>query len=1197
MRGKRSGILKKRWRAYLCAGMAALLAAESVCMGSGLFGSVIRAQAAQTMEDLQSLRESADYTLYYDGEDSTAGSVLHTLPVHSENRLLDEETELREFSSWSIRVKEQWRYNPDGTVDTGVSSRVSFAGGATETGDESFKQFINGMYRITAAGFGITVYEVVKTTRQQDRWQVLWETSSVEDTFIVEVPFLGEAQPALASHESGEYDYGTEIVFRSPEAERYGLYIQKDQQIGSAVYESLGEDTEKRYTLSQDMRFRVWSGNRRYRFSSPVDYEYQLKTYDVTFVVRDQYSGKPIEGAVIAGTFFDTVETGEDGTATVTGLLSRQHDLTVHAGDYYKPQDFGSNETLRFQPTGEKQQELVIELEPLYRDVSLPLASPASLTASAKGPDVKLKTGQTRPLFNSLSVGVELPLPASVNLTYNRDTGKYEGTIGASVPGFLGEELPFEEVKQMVKNKMNPKLMKLLNRIPAKFGVDGDIQILGYVEAEPPKVGENATDLKITDGHVAVAFSTELSVSMPVWWIAYAKLAVGGGAEYQSGLVMKEFDAYPLQRLAVKGAVQGSLSASIGLGLGISDTVCVETGLKGEVTAKTELLYSLQEAEKATTIELTGTWYNKAQFLMFGSQADMSLKWQLYPQTQSSEEPIELTPSPAPLPRDYAQKDSDFSAKPQQDEPLVSNVFPYGQPVAQKATGRTSSGGTRQVTVLCWVDDARERDSMNRTALYYSVYDGESYTEPRQVDDDHTADFDPYLAGDGERLYLVWQNADATYSDDVSVEEMASGMGIKIAEWTGDGFANVTELTEKGDGYQAMPRLLVQDDGLSAVWVENSRNDCTGSEGVHTVVRRECEDGAWREPEAVQSGLPGLTSLNVAEKNGEEYLTYTTLDPYYILVGENNPSQAIYYIKAESGESGRVSLPLWQEPEEGAEHIQESVLDEDGTAYWIRGNNILHETEGALAKAANPYALGVAENDRERLVYWVGNTETGKQLCGVRQEKSSGEWSEPFVLYETEQLIRQPQVELMENGIALISCMRAEETDQAMSGETDLIVFEEEKSPRLSGEAVYLYTDLNGNGEMVPVYVTITNTGSESADGAIIELIDENGTVRAVEELTQTMDVNSELQVVVQADLPEEPVDLTVRISARDSYRSGDVDGNDIVDAADALLVLQRVAQLVVLTEDQFQRADMDGNGLLNAADALEILKIAANLS
>ena len=132
---------------------------------------------------------------------------------------------------------------------------------------------------------------------------------------------------------------------------------------------------------------------------------------------------------------------------------------------------------------------------------------------------------------------------------------------------------------------------------------------------------------------------------------------------------------------------------------------------------------------------------------------------------------------------------------------------------------------------------------------------------------------------------------------------------------------------------------------------------------------------------------------------------------------------------------------------------------------------------------------------------------------------------------------------------------------------------------------------------MVPVYVTITNTGSESADGAIIELIDENGTVRAVEELTQTMDVNSELQVVVQADLPEEPVDLTVRISARDSYRSGDVDGNDIVDAADALLVLQRVAQLVVLTEDQFQRADMDGNGLLNAADALEILKIAANLS
>lgn len=1195
MRGKRSGILKKRWRAYLCAGMAALLAAESVCMGSGLFGSVIRAQAAQTMEDLQSLRESADYTLYYDGESSTAGSVLHTLPVHSENRLLDEETELREFSSWSIRVKEQWRYNPDGTVDTGVSSRVSFAG-ATETGDESFKQFINGMYRITAAGFGITVYEVVKTTRQQDRWQVLWETSSVEDTFIVEVPFLGEAQPALASHESGEYDYGTEIVFRSPEAERYGLYIQKDQQIGSAVYESLGEDTEKRYTLSQDMRFRVWSGNRRYRFSSPVDYEYQLKTYDVTFVVRDQYSGKPIEGAVIAGPFFDTVETGEDGTATVTGLLSRQHNLTVRAGDYYKPQDFGSNETLRFQPTGEKQQELVIELEPLYRDVSLPLASPASLTASAKGPDVKLKTGQTRPLFNSLSVGVELPLPASVNLTYNRDTGKYEGTIGASVPGFLGEELPFEEVKQMVKNKMNPKLMKLLNRIPAKFGVDGDIQILGYVEAEPPKVGENATDLKITDGHVAVAFSTELSVSMPVWWIAYAKLAVGGGAEYQSGVLMEQFDGYPLERLTVKGAVQGSLSASIGLGLGLVDTVCVESGLRGEVSVNTALLVSQKEVKDETTIDLTGTWYNKAQFLLFQSQSDLSMKWRLYPQEMNEEKPVEIAASPEPLGRDYAKKDSNFEPEPKQDEPVISNAFPYGQPVVKTVNQKTSSGGSRSVTLLCWVDDARDRNDMNRTALYYSVFDGETYTEPRQVDDDMTADFDPYLAGDGDRVYLVWQNADEQFFDDVSVEDMSAGMGIKIAEWTGNGFSNVTELTEKSDGYQAMPRVLVKDDGVSVVWVENSLNDCTGADGVHTIVRRTYEHGAWKEPGAVHSGLPGLTSLNVADQNGEEYVTYTTLDPNSLLVGENNPSQAIYFVKPESGTSGREFLPSWQGMDID-EPIQESVLDGEGNVYWIRDNAILRKTGGVLAKVNNARSLGVAENAQERVVYWICDSEDVHQLCGARQDKVNGEWEGPFVIYETQEVIRQPQLALLEDGNMLFCCMRAEETEAEMSGQTDLFVSVVEKTPRLLGEAAYLYSQLNSDGEPVPVYVTLSNTGSAPADDAIVELADESGTVYATVNLEQAVEVNGELEIIVETVLPAEPVDLEVHIQKKENpYEVGDVDGNGVTDASDALLVLRHAARLLVLEEEMQNRGDLDGNDVVDAADALEILRIAARL-
>ena len=61
--------------------------------------------------------------------------------------------------------------------------------------------------------------------------------------------------------------------------------------------------------------------------------------------------------------------------------------------------------------------------------------------------------------------------------------------------------------------------------------------------------------------------------------------------------------------------------------------------------------------------------------------------------------------------------------------------------------------------------------------------------------------------------------------------------------------------------------------------------------------------------------------------------------------------------------------------------------------------------------------------------------------------------------------------------------------------------------------------------------------------------------------------------------------------------KAGDVDGNGVVDAADALAVLKHAAQIESITdEESFTAGDLDGNGQLEAADALIILKIAAQL-
>lgn len=56
---------------------------------------------------------------------------------------------------------------------------------------------------------------------------------------------------------------------------------------------------------------------------------------------------------------------------------------------------------------------------------------------------------------------------------------------------------------------------------------------------------------------------------------------------------------------------------------------------------------------------------------------------------------------------------------------------------------------------------------------------------------------------------------------------------------------------------------------------------------------------------------------------------------------------------------------------------------------------------------------------------------------------------------------------------------------------------------------------------------------------------------------------------------------------------AGDVDGNGVVETADALLALRGAMGIAALTPEQVERADMDGNGVVDTVDALAILRRA----
>ena len=59
---------------------------------------------------------------------------------------------------------------------------------------------------------------------------------------------------------------------------------------------------------------------------------------------------------------------------------------------------------------------------------------------------------------------------------------------------------------------------------------------------------------------------------------------------------------------------------------------------------------------------------------------------------------------------------------------------------------------------------------------------------------------------------------------------------------------------------------------------------------------------------------------------------------------------------------------------------------------------------------------------------------------------------------------------------------------------------------------------------------------------------------------------------------------------------SGDIDGDGVMTATDALLALRYAMGIVDLTPEQLAGANVNGDGLVDASDALIILRMAMDL-
>lgn len=135
-------------------------------------------------------------------------------------------------------------------------------------------------------------------------------------------------------------------------------------------------------------------------------------------------------------------------------------------------------------------------------------------------------------------------------------------------------------------------------------------------------------------------------------------------------------------------------------------------------------------------------------------------------------------------------------------------------------------------------------------------------------------------------------------------------------------------------------------------------------------------------------------------------------------------------------------------------------------------------------------------------------------------------------------------------------------------------------------------------GETYQIGCVVTPENAEnksviwSSSNEAVVVVDDSGTIKGIDEGKATITCKSEDNEDVRATLV-----VTVKGKVEiEEYILGDIDGNKIIDASDALMVLKHAAKLISLDENQLLSADTDGNGTINATDALTILKYASKL-
>lgn len=638
---------------------------------------------------------------------------------------------------------------------------------------------------------------------------------------------------------------------------------------------------------------------------------------------------------------------------------------------------------------------------------------------------------------------------------------------------------------------------ELAEQQKGKFGVEADFTVVGFAEGTLDDNG----NLALIDSGLILNPSVSLSKTFP--------FSIGPVPMYfETALaadITARFNLYVDQRAKAftpLGDIAGDISVSGSLGAGIKKVAYVSGGITGTFSPDLKinkdksnyfiLKASLNGNAKAGIAFFEGSW----EFPDEGDRPEVTLVeykdgktiWLPDRKTSRLLASADMYNEKAykPVNLGYLDQGSVFTANAgilnhrlldsldvigskEKKETLKTNIYKQSVPQIVELTDGKK--------MAVWIDG--DSSDANKICLYYSVYDGFTWSQPKLVSDDGTLDMTPVLRRIAGKVYLTWQNATRTFDDisSLSLSDIAEDFDIAAATYDEetDSF-NVSQI--KNDHLDMIPVVCGNSYSKYVVWVNNADNNWFGEGENNSIMYSEYYDGKWSDPEVLQDGLKAIGGIDATMYDGSLKVGYS-MDT-----------------------DGDLSTSDDTRVFENGKRISKDVLSYapqyfNGRLYWYSDNNIVNSafSKGTGNIPSSAYQL-INVNGNTAAIYTAGDGLKSKLMMSCLDE-TNRRWGQGIEIASDNSSIGSFATYVSDDGSVDVIMNSAQVTgtisDSNPYGQSSLELLSFKPSFNLSVEDVYYNGSDYKSGNNLPITVTVKNNGTQSIKGAVVTIKDTDG--------------------------------------------------------------------------------------------------------